>query len=229
MQVEQMLETAMPQLSLAQRDQLKRYYELLIDWNGRMNLTAITEPQDVVNKHFLDSLAAVELLPSGGRCIDVGTGAGFPGIVLLVARPDIKMTLLDSLKKRISFLETVCLELGINAQCVHGRAEDVARQPQHRGRYEVALSRAVAPLNVLLELTVPFLRPHGVAIAYKGPAAQAEAAQCGVACKLLGCTVEVKPVEADYGERYLAIAKKVGPVPEKYPRKAGEPGRKPLG
>jgi len=221
------LQEAMPGLGPAQYAQFERYYELLIAWNARMNLTAITEPMDVAYKHFLDSLAAAEHIPEGAACVDVGTGAGFPGIPLAILRPDLSMTLLDSLGKRVKFLEAVAAELNLPLNCVHIRAEEAGKNPAHRERYDIALSRAVAPLNVLLELTVPLLKVGGLAIAYKGPAVAEEPWES--AGKALGCTLAIKTAPVIRGEeRRLAIAKKTVPTPARYPRKPGEPGRKPL-
>lgn len=224
-----LLEEWLPQASSMQRAQLARFYELLLISNARMNLTTIVEPLDVLQKHFIDSLLASPYIEENARCIDVGTGAGFPGIPLCIMRPDITLTLLDSLKKRIAFLEEAAAALGLAAVCcVHGRAEDVAKAPRHRAQYDVALSRAVAPLPVLLELTVPFVRVHGAAIAYKGKAALQEAQAAARAAATLGCTLEVLPLAASYAERALVRAHKVKPTPPAYPRKAGDPGRRPL-
>ena len=223
-----LLEQYLPELSARQQEQFCRYYDMLLDWNARVNLTAITEPAEVVQKHFVDSLGALPYLPQVANCVDVGTGAGFPGIPLCIVRTDLSMTLVDSLGKRVKFLEAVCQALDIPARCVHSRAEDLGRAPEHRERYRIALSRAVAPLNVLLELTTPLIQTGGSAIAYKGPAVEEEAAACGRACQALHCTLNVYALAAAYGQRRLAIATKTGPTPKPYPRRAGEPGRKPL-
>ncbi len=223
-----LLSEKLPQLTDVQRDTLCAYYELLMEANARINLTAITEKAEAADKHFVDSLLSLPFLPHGARCIDVGTGAGFPGIPLLIARPDIKMTLLDSLNKRVAFLQETLNTLGLTALCVHARAEDAGRDPKYREQYDIALSRAVAPLSVLLELTLPFLRVGGVSVCYKGKSAQEEADLAQPACKALNCTLTVQPVNAAYGERALVLAKKNAPTQARYPRKAGEPGRKPL-
>ena len=223
-----LLNEKLPQLTDVQRDMLCAYYEYLMQANARTNLTAIKEKTEAADKHFVDSLLALPFIPHGARCIDVGTGAGFPGIPLLIARPDIKMTLLDSLHKRVAFLQETLHELGLSANCVHARAEDAGRDPRHRAQYDIALSRAVAPLSVLLELTVPFLRVGGVSVCYKGKSAQEEADLAQSAGKALNCTLKVQPIDAAYGERALVLAKKNASTPSRYPRKAGEPGRKPL-
>lgn len=216
-----------PTLTEEQGARFSRYYELLVEWNKTRNLTAITEPEAVAEKHFFDSLAAASLLKPGARCIDVGTGAGFPGIPLLIVRPDLKLTLLDALQKRIEFLEFVLKDLGLEATCVHMRAEDAGRSPLYRAKFDYTLTRAVSALPVLLELTVPLLRVNGSAIAYKGDAAEEiDAAQN--AAKILRCRLETVPVEASYGARTLVIAKKLAETPAKYPRKAGTPAKQPL-
>jgi len=226
--MKELIQTVIPGVSPRQAEQFCRYYELLVDWNSRMNLTAITEKEDVAKKHFLDSLLAIPYLPEGASCIDVGTGAGFPGIPLAIMRPDLSMTLLDSLNKRVGFLKEVCQELGLTIQCIHSRAEDGGKSPLYRERFDIALSRAVAPLNVLLELTTPFVKVGGTAIAYKGPSAKEEMAACDRAKAVLGLDLSLMAFDAQYGERTLVMAKKIAPAPAKYPRKAGEPSKKPL-
>jgi len=216
-----------PALSDAQRARMAVYWEMLLDWNERINLTAVTEPAEAAQKHFADSLTALPYIPEGARCIDVGTGAGFPGIPLLIVRPDIRMTLLDGLRKRVRFLEAVCEELGIKADCVHARAEDAGRDKAHRERYDVALARAVAPLPTLLELTTPFVIRGGLSICYKGDAAE-ELRRAENALTALRCTARVETVEAAWGRRALVMVQKQGSTPSLYPRHAGLPEKKPL-
>lgn len=223
-----LLQEKLPQLSAIQREQLALYFTLLVKGNEKMNLTAITSPEEAADKHFVDSLLALPYLPQGARCIDVGTGAGFPGIPLLIARPDLQMTLLDSLNKRVQFLKETLSVLGLRAACIHARAEDAAKGAPHREAYDIALSRAVAPLNVLLEWTSPFLRVGGVSICYKGKSAPEEAAAAGNAAKLLNCGLRIEAFSMPYGERALVLAKKIAPTPKAYPRKAGEASKKPL-
>ncbi|MDL2234952.1 16S rRNA (guanine(527)-N(7))-methyltransferase RsmG [Christensenellaceae bacterium OttesenSCG-928-L17] len=198
-----LLQEKLPALTGAQHAMLLRYYALIVEGNKRVNLTAITDAAEVVDKHFCDSLLAEAYIEHNARCIDIGTGAGFPGVPLLIARPDIHMTLLDSLQKRVRFLEETLGELGLLANVVHARAEDAAKMPAHREQYDIALSRAVAPLPVLLELCVPFVRVGG-------------------------CTLCMIPCHTEYGARNIIRAKKIKPTPPRYPRKAGEPARKPL-
>ena len=216
-----------PDLTAEQLDRFETYYSMLVDWNTRVNLTAITEPEAVANKHFVDSLAAEPFLPKGARVADVGTGAGFPGIPLLIVRPDLKLTLIDSLQKRLVFLEAVLKELGLSADCVHARAEDAGQNPRYRERFDVALSRAVSALPVLCELTLPLVKVGGVSIAYKGDAGE-ELAASQSALSVLHAAAERVAVSADYGARELVLLKKLAPTPKQYPRKAGTPAKNPL-
>ncbi len=216
-----------PDLTAEQLDRFDAYYALLLEWNERMNLTAITEQEDVARKHFVDSLAAEPYLRKGARTIDVGTGAGFPGVPLLIVRPDLKLTLLDALNKRLVFLETVCRTLGLNAELAHLRAEDAGRDPAYRERFDAALTRAVAALPVLIELTVPLLQVGGVGIAYKGDAAR-ELDESRAALGQLHARAKAVAVPSDYGVRSLILIEKKAPTPAAYPRRAGIPERKPL-
>lgn len=211
-----------PGLEETQARQLERYYELLIDWNSRMNLTAITEAEDVAQKHFADSATGAELISRGASLIDVGTGAGFPGLVLKIVRSDIKLTLLDSLQKRIGFLEEVCKELGISGvKCIHARAEDGARDNALRGRFDYAAARAVAGIPFLCEWLTPYLKVGGKALLYKGPQAAEEVTGAASALKALCCTAELKHLDTAWGERNIVILTKNAPTDKKYPRKAG--------
>lgn len=216
-----------PTLSSEQLTRFDAFARLLLDWNTRMNLTAITEPREIAEKHFADSLAAVSLLPDGARVIDVGTGAGFPGIPLLIARPDLKMTLLDALNKRIGFLQAVCAELGLSAACVHMRAEDAGRDARYRGHFDAAVTRAVAGLPVLVELTIPLVKVDGTSIAYKGDAAN-ELALSKSALHLLHASATAVEVPAAYGVRTLVRMEKHEKTPNAYPRRAGLPSKNPL-
>ena len=222
-----LLKQTIPNLTDEACDKFVAYYDLLIDWNTRMNLTAITEPEDVVKKHFYDSLAALPYLENGAKVADVGTGAGFPAIPLLIMNPTLKITLVDSLQKRITFLEEVLKTLSLSAECVHARAEDFGRDPKYRGSYNATVSRAVASLPVLLELTVPLLKVGGKAYCYKGDVSE-ELNTAKSALHLLHCTAETVPLASDYGARTLVICTKNAPTPSTYPRKAGLPSKKPL-
>lgn len=168
-------------------EKLDRYAELLVEWNQKMNLTAITDPTDMVVKHFLDSLLAAGSLPEGeASLIDVGTGAGFPGVVLALYRRDIRLTLLDSLNKRLVFLKELCDQLQLPVTLIHARAEEGGKKPELREQFDVATARAVASLPVLCEYCLPFVRPGGRFIALKGPDSEAEQGAAKRAMDLLG-------------------------------------------
>lgn len=208
------------------------YMELLLEWNQKMNLTAITELQQVVEKHFLDSLLllkAVEI-PEQAKVIDVGTGAGFPGIPLLLYRPDVRLTLLDSLQKRLNFLQAVCDALGLSAELIHARAEEGGRQPKLRGQFDLACARAVAPLPVLCEYCLPFVRPGGVFAAMKGPGATEESAAAKKAILILGAHAESTRSFAlpDGSERNIIICRKTAATSDKYPRHGSKIAKSPL-
>lgn len=223
-------------LSLSERQigQLIRYYEMLVEWNQVMNLTAITEYDDVMKKHFTDSLSLVKAYDMKGASslIDVGTGAGFPGLVLKIAFPECKVTLLDSLNKRIQFLNAVINELGLtDVEAVHGRAEDFARPGQRRESYELCVSRAVAGLATLSEYCLPFVKKGGFFIAYKSEKISDEIREAEQAIALLGGKIEDKKEfllpDSDIC-RCLFVIKKERETPKKYPRKAGLPAKEPL-
>lgn len=221
-------------LSEKQLGQFIRYYELLTEWNGRVNLTAITEYHDVIKKHFVDSLSLVKAcdLSAPFTLIDVGTGAGFPGLALKIAFPHLRVTLLDSLNKRVEFLDAVIRELGItDAETVHGRAEDYARPGKLREAFDLCVSRAVANLSSLCEYCLPFVKRQGLFIAYKSGNVSREIAGAEKAVGLLGGRWKDKIAfalpDSDMG-RSLLVIEKERPTPVKYPRKAGLPGREPL-
>lgn len=219
-----------PFLSKGQLAQFETYYAMLVDWNARMNLTAITAPEEVAEKHFADSLLPLALVPEGARCIDVGTGAGFPGVPILIARPDVKVVLLDSLNKRLTFLEAVIAALGLSARAklVHARAEDGGRMDALRAGFDIAFTRAVAPASVALEWTVPFLKVGGTSLLYKGAKAGEELAAAANALRVLSAAASLSRFEAPWGERWVIAAKKGAKTPKEYPRKAGTAAKKPL-
>jgi len=225
--ITEILSPLRPDLSAEQLAMFETYYAMLADWNTRVNLTAITEPEDVAKKHFLDSLAAAPYLKLGASLVDVGTGAGFPGLPLLIFRPDLKVTLMDSLQKRLVFLEAVCKALKLKAELVHARAEDAGQNPKYREKFDVALTRAVSALPVLCELTLPLVKVGGTSIAYKGDSTE-ELAASGNALNALHATAERVVISADYGARELVILTKNGTTPKQYPRKAGTPSKNPL-
>ena len=221
------LKKALPQADERALERFEIYHRLLSEWNERMNLTAITDPVEVAEKHFADSLAALPYLKPGMKVIDVGTGAGFPGVPLLIMEPGLELTLADSLQKRLTFLDALLKELGLKAALVHGRAEDLGQNKLYREQFDAALSRAVANLPVLLELTTPFVRVGGTAIAYKGDADQ-ELESAKTAAFLLHVKLRGVDLDSNLGKRCLIFADKIAPTPRSYPRKAGTPSKKPL-
>ena len=221
------------QLNDTQISQLERYFELLTEWNEKINLTAITDVEGVAIKHFADSLTFFNCVdvPENSRIIDVGTGAGFPGIVLKIARPDIELTLLDSLNKRLVFLDTVLSEIGLSAQLIHSRAEDGGQDIKLRENFDIVVSRAVAQLNVLSEYCLPYARLGGSFVALKGPDAENEILNAKKAVQILGGKLK-KPFKFslpnDGGERTIIVIEKNQPTPDKYPRNSGKIKAKPL-
>ncbi len=216
----------------AQAVQFETYLRLLLEWNEKINLTAITDPMEVAEKHFVDSLTLLShcKLKEGAKLIDVGTGAGFPGIPLKILRPDLQLTLLDSLNKRLTFLGEVCSALGIEAQRVHKRAEEAGLDHKMREGFDIAVARAVAPLNVLCEYCLPLVKMKGFFIAMKGPGAAEELSGAGNALELLGGT-DVETVSLTLptaGERNLVIVQKKQFTPKGYPRHGGTIVKHPL-
>jgi len=221
-------------LSDTQMAQYNRYFELLVEWNEKINLTAITEPKEVAIKHIIDSITAYDknLFQEGTTVIDVGTGAGFPGLPLKIFCPGIKLTLMDSLNKRIKFLQTVVEELGLDGvECVHARAEEGARNKKYREAFDIAVSRAVARLPILCEYCLPFVKKGGHFIALKGMQYNDEAAEAVKAIKVMGGSkTEIRPVklpELDDKRAVITITKTM-PTPKAYPRKAGTPIKNPI-
>ena len=224
-------------LTPGQLKQFHIYYQELVDWNKRVNLTAITDYEDVQIKHFLDSLTVTlawqqPIVNTGFHLIDIGTGAGIPGLALKIIFPDIRLVLLDSTAKKADFLQHLIHKLGLNnVEIVVGRAEEIAHQAQYREQFDVVLSRAVAPLPILAELTLPFCAIGGSFIAQKKGAIDLELSQANKAINLLGGSLrEVRKIELEEftDERRLIIIDKVLPTPEQYPRRPGRPAKRPI-
>ncbi len=221
-------------LSEKQKEQFLTYYEMLVERNQFVNLTAITEYEDVMKKHFVDSISLIKAydVKKQTTVIDIGTGAGFPGLALKIAYPELKMTLLDSLNKRIQFLDDVIKELQlVNIETIHGRAEDFARPDKLREKFDLCVSRAVANLSTLSEYCLPFVKENGCFISYKSEKVTEEIEAAGKAITLLGGKVE-KQIEFILPDsdiyRNLLVIRKVASTPAKYPRKAGLPSKEPL-
>lgn len=231
---EKSLEKLNIHLNEKQMFQFMKYYEMLIETNKVMNLTAITEYDEVVDKHFIDSLSLIQAIDLNQplKVIDVGTGAGFPGIPLKIAFPKLKIVLLDSLNKRINFLNRVIETLELtDVETIHGRAEDFGRNPQYREQFDLCVSRAVANLSTLSEYCVPFIQVGGHFIPYKSGKVQEELETSRRAVTLLGGHIadclSYSLADTDM-ERTLVIIEKINPTKKAYPRKAGKPSREPL-
>lgn len=215
-------------------DNFNIYREILVDWNQKMNLTGIEDEKEVFIKHFLDSVSSVEkgYIKDGISLIDVGTGAGFPGLPLKICLENINLTLLDSLNKRINFLQEVSNNLGLeNVEFIHGRAEDFGKLEEYREQYDVATARAVAGLPILMEFCVPFVKVGGYFVCLKGPNANLELEESKSAMEVLGLEfvekIDIELPETDLKHNIL-VFKKVKNTPEKYPRKAGKPAKSPI-
>lgn len=216
-------------------DKFAAYHAMLVEANKSMNLTRVPdEPGEAVDRNYLDSLAplAVPGLLDGARALcDVGAGAGFPGIPLAIARPDIRVTLMDSLGKRVAFLNGVIEALGLNAEAIHIRAEEAARLPQYRDAFDRVTARAVAALPVLMELALPLVKPGGRFIAYKGPSLDEELAASAAAMKRLnagGAECFPAPIPGRDWDHRLCAVKKTGATPKSFPRRPGEAARNPI-
>ena len=219
-------------LNEKQLNQFFDYMNLLIEWNEKINLTAITLPEDIILKHFIDSITISKYIPQNAYLVDVGTGAGFPGIPIKIVREDIKIVLVDSLNKRINFLNEVinnlCLE---NIETVHARAEEFGQNKQYREQFDVVTSRAVANLSTLSEYLIPLAKVDGKCICMKGPNINEEINQGKNAIKILGGTIsniyEFNLPVSDIGRTIIEISKKSN-TSSRYPRKAGMPSKEPL-
>ena len=216
-------------------EKLHIYLSMLREWNSRIDLTAVTEDEETVDKHFMDSLTILktEIIRNDASLIDVGTGAGFPGMVLAMARPDLKVTLMDSQQKRLSFLQAVAEAACVrNVTIVHARAEDGARKKELREQFDYAVARALAPLNVLCEYLLPYVKVDGCALCWKGPALKEEIESGRKAAFLLGGRLEMplsSPVADREWEHVILPVRKIQHTATIYPRRAGTPKNKPLG
>ena len=215
--------------------QFERYYQLLVEWNEKMNLTAITQREEVYLKHFYDCLMVLWNMPLEDYALqlcDVGAGAGFPSIPLKIAHPELQVTIVDSLQKRLTFIEHLAEELGLEGvSCVHGRAEDVGQNPAYRGQFDIVTARAVASLNVLAEYCLPLVKIGGQFLALKAQKSDQELEEARAAIRILGAklikvTEDQLPVEA--ADRRYILIQKTKETPNKYPRKAGKPAKNPI-
>ena len=218
--------------SMEQTEQFFEYMKLLIDWNEKINLTAITEPEEIITKHFIDSLTILKYIKNDYKIVDVGTGAGFPGIPLCIMNPTIKMTLVDSLNKRLIFLQEVVNTLKLkNIEIVHARAEELGQNIKYRETFDSATSRAVANLSTLSEYLIPLVKINGKIISMKASNAKQEIDEAQNAIQILGGQIEsieeFNLPESDIG-RTVIIINKNKPTSKKYPRKAGTPSKEPL-
>lgn len=219
-------------LTEEQIEKFYNYMNLLIEWNKKINLTAIVEPKDIILKHFIDSLTIEKYIKKGENIIDVGTGSGFPGIPLKIAREDLKITLADSLNKRINFLNEVINKLDLkNIETIHTRAEELGKNKKYREKFDIATSRAVANMSTLSEYLIPFVKVKGRCICMKSSDIDTELENAKKAINILGCEIESKDKfdlpNSDLG-RSVIILRKVKNTPSKFPRKAGTPAKEPI-
>lgn len=232
MDFKQKLEEYNIEINDEQIEKFDLYMKLLLEWNEKINLTAITEKDDIILKHFVDSLTILKYVDKRDKIIDIGTGAGFPGIPIKIMNEKANITLLDSLNKRINFLNIVINELKLdNIVAIHGRAEELARNKAHREKYDVAVSRAVANLSTLTEYMLPFVKVGGKCICMKGANVKEEIDKAKNAIKKLGGQIEIVDnfyLSENDNERNIVIIKKIKETEHKYPRKAGIPSKEPL-
>lgn len=211
------------------RSEFDTYYQELVSYNEKVNLTAITEVNEVFTKHFLDSILSIDAIPVNSSVVDVGTGAGFPSLPIKIVRPDIKLTMVDSLNKRVNFLNSLCDKMKIESTNVHARVEDFAKN--NREKFDVAVARAVAKLNTLLEYLLPLVKVGGLVIAYKGANLAEEFMEADTALEVLGGKV-LKSLRFDlpngHGERNILIIEKVKPTDKLYPRPQNKPKTNPI-
>lgn len=216
-------------------EQINRFYHymrLLLEWNKKINLTAITEPEEIILKHFVDSMTIASYIEKNTKLIDVGTGAGFPGIPLKIIREDIEITLLDSLNKRVNFLKEVIEQLGLNQiKAIHSRVEEIGKDNNYRETFDYATSRAVANLSTLAEYLIPLVKTQGCCISMKGPNIEEEVQQSKKAISILGGKIEkIEKIQLPTSDmdRNIIVIRKIKQTPSKYPRKSGMPAKEPI-
>lgn len=213
----------------AQYAGFQQYAEFLVEYNEKVNLTAITDPQEIMIKHFLDSCLLLKYteISEGSTLIDVGTGAGFPSVPLKIMRPDLRITLLDSLAKRITFLELLCGKIGADAEFIHGRAEDLGKDTAYREKFDFATARAVANMSLLSEYCLPFVKVKGKFLALKGPSEDISASEAAI--NLLGGKVtDIISYDLNGDSRNIVCVSKISQTPPKYPRNSAQIKKKPL-
>lgn len=221
-----------PELAEEMQQQFQDYMNLLLEWNEKINLTAITEEDEIILKHFVDSLTISKYIKEENSIVDVGTGAGFPGIPVKIARKNVKVTLVDSLNKRILFLNEVIEKLGLeNIETLHFRAEEFGQNKKYRESFDIATSRAVANLSTLVEYLLPLVKVGGICICMKGSEIKEELENSKKAIQILGG--EIQEIEEFYLpetdiKRTIVIVKKISSTPKKYPRKPGTPVKEPI-
>lgn len=219
-------------LHVEQINQFYHYMQLLLKWNEKINLTAITEPEEIILKHFVDSMTIASYMEKDTKLIDVGTGAGFPGIPLKIIREDIEITLLDSLNKRVNFLKEVIEQLGLNQiKAIHSRVEEIGKDNNYRETFDYATSRAVANLSTLAEYLIPLVKKQGYCIGMKGPNIEEEVQQSKKAISILGGKIEkIEKFQLPRSDidRNIVMIRKIKQTPSKYPRKSGMPAKEPI-
>jgi len=213
-------------------EKFKKYMELLLEWNEKINLTAITEENEVILKHFVDSMTVLKYIDESASIVDVGTGAGFPGVPISIVNDNINVTLVDSLNKRINFLQEVISEINLsNIKAIHSRAEEFGQNKEHREKYDISVSRAVANLSVLVEYLLPLIKVGGKCICMKGSEVEEEITNAKFAIKELGGKIELVDEFCLPGtdiKRNIIVIRKEKETPKKYPRKSGTPSKQPL-
>lgn len=231
-QFKEKMEKRCPELTELQQEQFEKYKNLLLEWNEKVNLTAITEEDEIILKHFIDSMTILKYIEKNSSIVDVGTGAGFPGIPLKIANSSINVTLVDSLNKRLIFLEEVINQLNLkNIKTVHSRAEEFGQNKNYREKFDIATSRAVANLSVLVEYILPLVKVGGKCICMKGSDVQEELKNSKEAIKILGGKIELVEefnLPGSDIKRNIVVIRKIKQTPNKYPRKPGIPTKNPL-